>query len=394
MKKRLLAMFLALALCMGLCVPALAVEAEHAEEEDIKSTFTILRNGTINELEGRYQTKALFAPSYGAGAREVDCQVFGQGDSWTITNTGSKAISYVGRTDYTISFTTMQYVYVPGEGFQEVGGMSDIDAEGRQVHAPDEGTRLANLKAGESITIPAASFESEGPYSGNLITELAISIYFEGASELSPNGIMMDYVLYFMGDDARKAAMDKAQKDPTPAAFNDVPAWCSPAVDWAVAQNITNGKGGGRFAPNDQCTNAEILTFLWRAAGEPKEWVKVPIANTQESDFFYDAAQWASDRGMIDPGAFDPHKPCTRGSAMRYIWNAFGEMGADGADVFSDVSDQDELLYGAVNFALACGITNGYPDGTFRPNNTCTRGEIVTFLHRAYVPEASLSFDF
>ena len=65
-----------------------------------------------------------------------------------------------------------------------------------------------------------------------------------------------------------------------------------------------------------------------------------------------------------------------------------------GSDIFSDVPSGNEALYGAVNYALACGITNGYPDGTFRPNNTCTRGEIVTFLHRAYVPEASLSFNF
>lgn len=186
---------------------------------------------------------------------------------------------------------------------------------------------------------------------------------------------------------------------PTPdPQFTDVPAWCSGAVDWAVEQNITDGKGGGRFAPGDQCTNAEILTFLWRAAGKPASSAPLPADITGKNISYAETAlRWAAERGMADQG-IDPLALCTRGSAMIYIWKAFDEIGADGADVFIDVPAESETLFGAVYFALACGITNGYAnaDGTFsfRPDKVCTRGEIVTFLHRAYVPEASLVSDF
>ncbi len=399
MKKRLLAMFLALALCVGLCVPAYAVDVKNAAQEDIKSTFTILRNGTIDETQGRYRSSQpiLVDDNSDGVMEEIYYEVFDRTDSWTITNTGSKAVSASGRTDYEISFVTWQYGYAPDQGFEWVGGTSEVTQDGRIVHILDGGDRRAVLKAGESITIPAGSFEWEdeeyrSPYDGTGAVH-AMSILIDYGTQTDPEAGYLTYTLYFRADAGQKAAIDKKQDSPAPA-FIDVPAWCSGAVDWAVAQKITNGKGGGKFAPGDPCTNAEILTFLWRAAGEPKEGIKTPIANTQESDFFYDAAQWASGRGMIDPVTFDPSKPCTRGSAMIYIWNAFDEMGVGGSDIFSDVPSGNEALYGAVNYALACGITNGYPDGTFRPNNTCTRGEIVTFLHRAYVPEASLSFNF
>lgn len=185
-----------------------------------------------------------------------------------------------------------------------------------------------------------------------------------------------------------------AKPKPQPApSFTDVAegAYYADAVKWAVTHKplVTNGTSDTTFSPGKDCTEGEILTFLWRAAGEPREGIKTPMANVKESDYFYDAAQWANDLGMIDPGTFEPSKPCTRAQAVYFIWMAFSQPG-DGKSAFTDVPE-DASYAQAVSWAVEKGITNGDGgDTVFSPDKVCTRGQIVTFLHRAYVPEARL----
>ena len=177
--------------------------------------------------------------------------------------------------------------------------------------------------------------------------------------------------------------------DPTPTdTFTDVPDWCSSAVSWAVGRKITEGVGNNRFAPGNQCTNAMILTFLWRAAGEPGSTAALPVDITGKNlDYAETALRWAAEKGMIDE-TLDPAANCTRASAVSYIWQALGKESAP-ASGFNDVPAGADYA-AAVDWASASGIVEGYPDGSFHPDTVCSRGVIAAMLHRAYVPSVRL----
>ena len=406
MKKRFSALFLALAMCLGLAVPAFAVDVKDASQEDILGAFTIQRNGSVNELEGRYRaSEPIAVDDIGDGTPgDIYYHVFGQGDSWTITNAGSKAISANGNTDYTIRISTWQYGEEPEGGFVWVGGTSEVTADGEIVHAP-EGVKLARLKAGESVTISADAFE-EGPYDGTgIVHGMAVCIDFR--SEADPDAGVLEYDIFFRGDDAKKAAIDKEHSgetgkpeptDPVIPAFTDVDegAYYEDAVKWALAHEpaVTNGTTDTTFEPDTTCTEVQILTFLYRAAGEPETEGKLPVdIEGKNLDYAENALRWANDLGMVDPGTFDPGKSCTRAQAVYFIWMAFGQKEADKSE-FKDVAE-DAAYAAAVDWAVANGVTNGtdLEAGEFSPEDTCTRGQIVTFLHRAYVEEARLSVE-
>lgn len=155
------------------------------------------------------------------------------------------------------------------------------------------------------------------------------------------------------------------------------------AVTWAVASGITVGTGDNQFSPTKACTEVEILTMLHRAANKPVASASAPIT---VAGYCQDAVNWAYEQGMIDSG-FAPGTPCTRASAVKFIWQAFGSEGA-AASGFSDVPAD---CAAAVNWAVANGITVGTGGHQFTPDRTCTREEIVTLLHRAYVPEFRLA---
>lgn len=184
----------------------------------------------------------------------------------------------------------------------------------------------------------------------------------------------------------------------TPASkFTDVAASSpfAPAISWAVEKGITNGKTATTFGPGDPCTRAQIVTFLWRAAGSPEP----KLTETQYMDvtdpgaYYYKAVQWAAELDMEYSGTFDPHKTCDRASAAYFIWKAFGSPKAAAKSSFTDMPEEPKTggqwywpdLLDAVDWAVGQGVTNGTGDGTtFSPDNPCTRGQIVTFLYRAY----------
>lgn len=167
--------------------------------------------------------------------------------------------------------------------------------------------------------------------------------------------------------------------DPDPAPnFTDVPRWFAAEVSWAEANGITEGYGNSKFGTNDPCTNAQILTFLWRAAKKPDAKAKSPF--TVQS-YYQGAVDWAYGEGMID-GSFDPKGSCTRSSAMVYIWQAFGKQSAP-ASSFVDVPANASYA-AAVNWGVANGVTEGFGNNDFQPSKVCSRGEIAAFLYRAY----------
>ena len=158
------------------------------------------------------------------------------------------------------------------------------------------------------------------------------------------------------------------------------------AVIWAVENGITSGTSATKFSPNATCTRGQVVTFLWRAAGQPEPTSKVnPFSDVKSSDYFYKAVLWAVEKGITSGtgnGKFSPNAPCTRAQVATFLWRAEGEPDASGTNPFSDVRSS-EYYYKAVLWAVEEGITAGTSATKFSPNAACTRGQIVTFLYRA-----------
>ena len=170
--------------------------------------------------------------------------------------------------------------------------------------------------------------------------------------------------------------------------FADVPnsAYYADAVKWAVAQGITNGKGSGLFGSNDACTRAQIVTFLWRAAGSPASKMTFnPFSDVSPDAYYYQAVLWAVENGItggMGNGRFSPEGTCTRGQSVTFLHRAAGAPAVSGSS-FQDVP-ASSYCADAIAWAVKNGITQGTGAGAFSPNGGCTRAQIVTFLYRQY----------
>lgn len=157
------------------------------------------------------------------------------------------------------------------------------------------------------------------------------------------------------------------------------------AVQWAVKNGITNGTGKNTFSPNSVCSRYQIVMFLWRAAGQPEAKAAVSFADVKPGDIFYEAVQWAVERGITkgtSSTSFSPFAPCTRGQIVTFLYRSAGSPTISGACDFSDVS-AGSFCHDAVIWASSEGITKGTSAGRFSPNEGCTRAQVVTFLYRA-----------
>ena len=169
--------------------------------------------------------------------------------------------------------------------------------------------------------------------------------------------------------------------------FYDVPngAYFYEAVKWAVENGITTGVGNDLFAPEQPCTRAQIVTFLWRAAGSPVVNYAMNMSDVPEGSYYAEAVRWALSEGITTgtgDGKFSPDTTCTRAQSVTFLFRAIGKL-VDSKAEFSDVLT-DSYYANAVAWAVENGVTNGIGDGLFGPNNSCTRAQIVTFLFRAY----------
>ena len=168
--------------------------------------------------------------------------------------------------------------------------------------------------------------------------------------------------------------------------FYDVPndAYYFDAVKWAAENGITSGVGDGLFAPDLACTRAQIVTFLWRAAGEPEPESECGFTDVPADSYYAKAVAWAVENGITNgtgDGKFSPDDTCTRAQGVTFLWRAAGKpVGTAGG--FSDVP-AGSYYAGAVAWAVENGITNGTGNGRFSPDAPCTRAQIVTFLYRA-----------
>ena len=186
---------------------------------------------------------------------------------------------------------------------------------------------------------------------------------------------------------------------PAAAAFTDVDEGLYYAVPiaWAVEQGITTGTTPTTFSPDTLCTQGQILTFLWRAAGSPQVEIEASESASLNPDFAK-AIRWAVDQGIysgeaaIFPGSvlLAPTAPCTRGAAMYFLWRYAGSPAASAPGAFTDVAPEADYAQ-AVAWAVEQGITSGTSETTFSPNEPCTRGQIATFLYRCWnAPPAAI----
>ena len=170
--------------------------------------------------------------------------------------------------------------------------------------------------------------------------------------------------------------------------FYDVPnnAYFYEAVKWAVKNGITDGVGNNLFAPEQPCTRAQIVTFLWRAAGSPEpKGAASGMTDVVSGSYYEKAVAWAIENGITTgttTTTFSPDATCTRAQAVTFLARALKAKAASAAE-FSDVPT-GSYFADAVAWAAANGVTEGIGGGLFGSDNDCTRGQIVTFLYRAY----------
>ena len=171
------------------------------------------------------------------------------------------------------------------------------------------------------------------------------------------------------------------------AGFNDVPqgVYYYDPILWAVKRGITNGTGPGIFSPDIACNRAQVVTFLWRYAGEPEARTGSSFTDVPKDSFYYKAVSWAAEQGITNGTSattFSPNKKCSRAEIVTFLWRFQGNPVARDGNPFTDVKNTD-FFYNAVVWAAEKVITNGTSATTFSPYSICTRGQIVTFLYRS-----------
>ena len=189
-------------------------------------------------------------------------------------------------------------------------------------------------------------------------------------------------------DHTIEAVFMKSNGNPQTGVFVDVPedSYYEEAVNWAVENGITNGVSSDRFDPDGLCTRAQIVTFLWRAAGSPApKSTGHNFTDVKAGSYYEQAVLWAVENGITvgtSSTTFSPDATCTRAQAVTFLYRASGSPAVSGSAAFSDVA-ADAYYADAVAWAEKKGITTGIGGGLFGSNNDCTRAQIVTFLWRA-----------
>lgn len=181
-------------------------------------------------------------------------------------------------------------------------------------------------------------------------------------------------------------------------AEESIPPWGNPFTDleedgfyyesvlWACNNGIADGLDETHFGPLELCTRAQVVTFLWRAAGEPEPFGgEMPFEDVAPGAYYAEAVAWAVESGVtkgVDSRHFTPDRVCTRAQVVTFLHRFEGEPAATGEEPFEDVRPGDYFC-GSVCWAYETGITLGTGAAAFSPHSDCTRGQIVTFLHRA-----------
>ncbi len=220
-----------------------------------------------------------------------------------------------------------------------------------------------------------------------------IEVAFLGCSALKDvyyAGSQQDWAAIEIGggnDPLKNATVHFNSTGPVKNPFTDVNqgAYYYDAVLWAVGSGVTQGTSAATFSPEQTCTRGQVVTFLWRAAGEPEPTSTAnPFRDVAKDAYYFKAVLWAVENGITQgtgKDTFSPNDPCTRGQVVTFLHRANGTPKVTAKNPFTDVA-KGAYYYDAVLWAVENGITQGTSATTFSPNQTCTRGQIVTFLYR------------
>ncbi len=195
------------------------------------------------------------------------------------------------------------------------------------------------------------------------------------------------YLIKYNGQDGyiSKAYTTTEKPNAPTVKFTDVSQsdWFYEPVMWAVSNHITAGVSDTKFGPNQICTRAQAVVFLWNQAGRPTVSRKNAFTDVKSSDWYYQAVQWAVSKGITggtSKTTFSPNKTCNRAEIVTFLWNRAGKPTVSSKNPFTDVKSSD-WYYQAVQWAVAKGVTGGTSKTTFSPKKACTRAQIVTFLY-------------
>lgn len=246
---------------------------------------------------------------------------------------------------------------------------------------PDNGTVTVNpasARSGSTVTVTVT------PDSGYKLGELVVTDRDGKKLELTDKG-NGQYMFTMPSGKVEVAAEFVKEVEVSPFADVATDAYYYDAVKWAVNKGITNGVSETLFGPDQACTRAQIVTFLWRAAGSPEPKSGSSFADVAADAYYAKAVAWAVENGITkgtSETTFHPDETCTRAQGVTFLYRALGKLAAAQAG-FTDVA-ADSYYADAVNWAAENGVTKGISETLFGPDGSCTRAQIVTFLYRAY----------
>ena len=233
-------------------------------------------------------------------------------------------------------------------------------------------------RSGSRVTVTVT------PDSGYKLGELVVTDKDGKKLELTDKG-NGQYTFTMPSGKVEVAAEFVKEVEVSPFADVATDAYYYDAVKWAVNKGITNGVSETLFGPDQACTRAQIVTFLWRAAGSPEPKSGSSFADVAADAYYAKAVAWAVENGITKGTSemtFHPDETCTRAQGVTFLYRALGKLAAAQAG-FTDVA-ADSYYADAVNWAAENGVTNGISETLFGPDGSCTRAQIVTFLYRAY----------
>ena len=359
------------------------IAASKADEATYSVTYTA-ENGTVT---GSIESGA----SVTAGTQLTLTATADSGysfDHWTVngTDAGKDAQLTVTITDDT------QIVAVFAKNSSSSGGSSSGSSSSRTysvtVEDSQNGTVTASPKRaekGDTVSVTASA------NSGYAVSGVTVKTAGGDTVKVTDNGNGKYTFTMPAANVTVTAAFSKTQ---TTVSFADVSSdsYCADAVKWAVENGVTNGTTAATFSPNAACTRGQIVTFLWRAAGSPAPKTTVnPFTDVAADAYYAKAVLWAVENGITNgttATTFSPDAPCTRAQAVTFLFRGAIANGLEAVTLqelvsgFSDAASLPGYAVSAMNWALANGIVQGN-GGALMPNNTCTRGQIVTFLYRA-----------
>ena len=235
-----------------------------------------------------------------------------------------------------------------------------------------------NARKGDTVTVTVT------PDAGYQLDKLTVTDKNGNVLKLTDKG---DGKYSFTMPDGKVEIKAVFAKKVETSPFDDVSAdaYYNQAVQWAQEKGITDGISSNLFGPKQPCTRAQIVTFLWRAAGSPEpKSTAAGMTDVVPGSYYAKAVAWAVENGITTgtaEGTFSPDATCTRAQAVTFLARAQNAK-ATGKTAFSDVP-ADSYFADAVAWAQANGVTTGTSETTFSPDNDCTRAQIVTFLYRA-----------